>query len=269
MTQNKHESGRASEIARAGTILRIQVGSGLHGTAVKEQDDRDEMGVCVEPVSCVIGLEKFEQYQYRTQPEGHRSGPGDTDLVVYSLRKWARLAAQGNPTVLMMLFAPESERVSGLGWREWPRSYADDLQARKDMFLSKQCGARFAGYLQSQKLRLLGLKSQRTNRPELIEQYGFDTKFAYHAIRLGWQGIELMQTGHITLPMPEKQREYLVGVRTGRFAKATVMGVIDQTSDILDHAIINTQLPDRPDIKAINHYLAHTYQKVWAIQSWT
>ena len=36
----------------------------------------------------------------RTQPEGVRSGPGDLDLIVYSLRKWMRLALTGNPTVL-------------------------------------------------------------------------------------------------------------------------------------------------------------------------
>ena len=27
-------------------ILRVQVGSGVHGTAVSGQDDRDEMGLC-------------------------------------------------------------------------------------------------------------------------------------------------------------------------------------------------------------------------------
>jgi hypothetical protein len=37
-------SGQARAIAEAGMILRVQVGSGVHGTAVAGQDDRDEMG---------------------------------------------------------------------------------------------------------------------------------------------------------------------------------------------------------------------------------
>ncbi len=37
-------------------ILRVQVGSGVHGTAVAGQDDRDEMGVCLEPPEFVTGL---------------------------------------------------------------------------------------------------------------------------------------------------------------------------------------------------------------------
>jgi RNA repair pathway DNA polymerase beta family protein len=37
-------------------ILRVQAGSGAHGTAVSGQDDRDEMGVCLEPRQFVTGL---------------------------------------------------------------------------------------------------------------------------------------------------------------------------------------------------------------------
>ena len=47
------------------------------------------------------------------QPEGARSGAGDLDLVIYSLRKWARLAAQGNPTVLLLLFVPDDAGAEG------------------------------------------------------------------------------------------------------------------------------------------------------------
>lgn len=72
-------------IAENGMILRVLVGSGVHGTAIEGQDDRDEMGVCVESHNSVVGLEKFEHYEFRTQPEGVCPGPGDLDLIVYSL----------------------------------------------------------------------------------------------------------------------------------------------------------------------------------------
>src|SRR3978361_1647458 len=87
--RNPHNTVWHREIAEANIALRVQVGSGLHGVTIAGTDDRDEMGVCIEPPECVIGLRKFEQYQYRTQPEGARSGSGDLDLTVYSLRKWA------------------------------------------------------------------------------------------------------------------------------------------------------------------------------------
>lgn len=143
------------------------MGSGLHGVTVEGTDDRDEMGVCIEPPDCVIGLSLFEQYLFRTQPEGARSGAGDLDLTVYSLRKWARLAAAGNPTVLLLLFVPPAEIVR----IEWP---GRELQDRAHLFLSRDAGRRFGGYLDAQRDRMLGQRSQRTNRPELVDVYGFD-----------------------------------------------------------------------------------------------
>jgi hypothetical protein len=57
-------------IAESGMMLRVLVGSGVHGTAISGQDDRDEMGICVEPHNTVIGLDRFEHYEFRTQPQG-------------------------------------------------------------------------------------------------------------------------------------------------------------------------------------------------------
>src|SRR5690606_12928438 len=125
-----HSTPEFAAIAEQGTILQCQVGSGVHGITVKDQDDRDEMGICVEPPEYVIGLRRFEQYIFRTRPEGVRSGPGDLDLTVYSLRKWMRLALDGNPTVLLPLFVPEEEIV-----REEPRSeeHTSELQSRENL----------------------------------------------------------------------------------------------------------------------------------------
>jgi uncharacterized protein len=41
----------------------------------------------------------------------NRSGAGDLDVIIYSARKWARLALAGNPTVLLVLFVPDQEVV--------------------------------------------------------------------------------------------------------------------------------------------------------------
>ena len=46
-----HASEEARAIAENGMILRVQVGSGVHGTSITGQDDRDEMGLCLEPPS--------------------------------------------------------------------------------------------------------------------------------------------------------------------------------------------------------------------------
>src|ERR1051326_4883841 len=103
----------SAEIVERGTILRATVGSTVHGLHHGGQDDRDEMAVFVEPPEYLLGLARargirggmygFEHFVARTQPEGVRSGPGDLDLVAYSLRKYVRLALKGHPTILLLL----------------------------------------------------------------------------------------------------------------------------------------------------------------------
>jgi uncharacterized protein len=107
----------ARAIVERGTILQATVGSTVHGLHHGGQDDRDEMAVYIEPPEFLVGLRRapairgglygFEHYVERTQPEGVRSGPGDLDLVAYSLRKWVRLALKGHPTILLLLFVPD------------------------------------------------------------------------------------------------------------------------------------------------------------------
>lgn len=254
---------RRQLIAEHHTILRGQVGSGLHGVTVSSQDDRDEMGVCIEPPQYLIGTRdllgsehSFEMYQYRTQPEGVRSGPGDLDLTVYSLRKWADLAAKGNPTVLLLLFIPKKELVTitepGL-----------DLQRNAGMFISRRAAHRFIGFLDSQREKLLGNKGYTPNRPELIDKYGFDTKFAYHAIRLGIQGTQLLTEGTITLPMPQPHRTWLTDLRKGKYTLAEALDAIADYRDRLERLAATANWPEHADRRRIDNWLVDTYEQWW------
>lgn len=255
-----HSSPWHRGIALDNEILRTQVGSGLHGVTVAGTDDRDEMGVCIEPPDCVLGLNRFEQYIFRTQPEGQRSGAGDLDLIVYGLRKFASLAALGNPTILLPLFAPESEIVA-------ITDAGRSLRAEREMFLSREAGERFLGYLRSQRERMTA-DSGRTNRPELIEKYGVDVKFAYHALRLAIQGEELMSSATITLPMAAPYRKHLLAVRTGGFSKGEIIAELEEREQVLIRAIAASPLPERPDGDRINRWLVDAHRQWWSGRGW-
>ena len=238
-------------------ILQATVGSTIHGTSVAQQDDRDEMAIGIEPAAYVVGLREWETTVERTQPEGVRSGPGDLDLVVHSLRKFCRLAARGNPTILLPLFVPQSGIVS-------ISSLGHSLREQRAMFLSKHVGRAFLGYMTAQKERLMGQRGQmRVTRSELIEAYGFDTKYAGHIIRLGFQGVELMTTGHLTLPMIEEQRQSIVDIRTGKWTLDRVLALGGRLERELKDSLDETPLPDEPDREAIDSFLVSAYAAVW------
>lgn len=272
-----HASDEARRVAEDGLILRVQVGSGVHGTAIDGQDDRDELGICLEPARFVTGVDlvpsgvtgegprlPFEQYERHTawdRPGGvaNRSAAGDLDVVVYSARKWARLALAGNPTVLLVLFVPDGDVVH----RD---PVGAELVANAHRFVSRQAAARFLGYLRSQRAGMTGESSARTNRPELVAVHGFDTKYAMHALRLGMQGVELLSTGRITLPVPQPQRDYLRAVRRGEVPLADVVHAIDTAERQLLALHDSDRVPAHPDTDWVNDWLHRAHLNYWATQ---
>ena len=270
-----HASEEARRIAEAGLILRVQVGSGVHGTAIGGQDDRDEMGLCLEPPRFVTGLARvpngirgerpsvrFEQYERHTawdRPGGvaNRSGAGDLDVIIYSARKWARLALAGNPTVLLVLFVPDDEVV-------FRTEAGAELAANAHRFVSRLAAARYLGYLQGQKAAMTGQAGAHTNRPELVAVHGYDTKYAMHALRLGLQGIELLTTGRITLPVPEPDRAYLRSIRRGERPLAEVLDAVAAAETRLEVLRDSASVPEEPDRPWVDEWLHRSYLDFWA-----
>jgi hypothetical protein len=246
------------ELAETGEILRVLAGSEAYGISLEAGGDRDELGICVEPKECVLGLRSFEQYVYRSAGGQNRSRPGDLDLTIYGLRKWARLAAAGNPTILLVLFSTGDLVLKGT-----PQGAL--LQDAAELFVTKAAGRKFLGYLNAQYEKLTGRRTGHTNRPELIETHGFDTKFAAHAVRLGLQGVELLTTGRITLPIAEPERSWLVELRGGRhtLAEAVERAEYYQARLLELTAPERRELPDSADLGRVNELLIGLYESWW------
>jgi len=242
----------ARDIALDNEILRGVVGSTAHGTAVDGQDDRDEMGVFVEPPENVCGLVPCDHYVYRDQPDDHRSQPGDLDLTMYSLRRFCRLAAQGNPMVLLLLWLPAHLTRSELG---------AELTAIREAFVSAESGRRFLGYLVGQASRLKGQRARTVKRPELVAKYGYDTKFAMHALRLGYEGIELMTDRRLTIPVAEPNLTRLRAVRSGQVQLSEALRLIEEAEKRL-RALIEA-CTWKPDLQLIDAFLVRAHLAHW------
>jgi len=240
-------------IAEGCCVLRVLVGSSVHGLSNPGTDDRDEMGVCVEPPEYVLGLREFEHFVYRTQPEGEPSGPGDLDLTIYGLRKWCRLAMRGSPTVLLLLFAQGDDVLL-------QTPIGEEMRRLAPVFISRRTGEAFLGYLGSQR------RAFEEERPRTREQgptHGYDTKYAMHALRIAHQGHELLTTGRITLPVAEPHRSRLMAVRHGEPREAQIRAMLDDAETALQKALDSTGLPERADRDAIDAFLVSAYEQAW------
>ncbi len=268
-----HASAEVRAIAERGTVLRAQSKDPVLLTPRRLGASLGTGPFCLEPPEFVTGTARvpaglsatetvpFEQYHRHTawdRPGGtaNRSGAGDLDVVVYSARKWARLALGGNPTVLLLLFVPDEEVVV--------RDAAGaELVAHADRFVSRVAADRFLGYLRAQRAAMTGEVGAHPNRPELVAAHGFDVTFAVHALRLGVQGVELLTTGRITLPVPEPDRSYLRRVRRGEVPLAEVVAAVEDAEARLLALRDGTAVPPAPDRAWVDGWLHRSYLAHW------
>lgn len=253
------------EMAEQMTILRVPAGSTLHGLNVPGTDDSDEVGVCIESLEAAIGFSEFEQYIYRTaaEREGKHDAPsqaGDLDLTIFSLRKFLRLAMQGNPQILQCLFVPPHLclRRDAIGAQ---------LQEMAPLIISRHAGFRYLGYLEAQRQRLLGERGQKkTNRPELEAKHGYDTKYAMHILRLGFQGVELMSTGKLTLPMAEKDRVFTFAVRMGEIPMQDALTKAGELERQIKDMLNDAPVPAEPAREELEAWMTQRYFQTWKAQ---
>jgi uncharacterized protein len=245
------------------TILRCTAGSESTGTSVGG-NDRDELGVFIEPLSSAYGFSTVEQVVHRTAAErtgkhDEPSQPGDLDLTVYTLRKFLTLCLKGNPTVISLLFAPK-EQCQVL------TAEGKELQALAPHLIHKGTANAFLGYMKAQRERLMGERGGKdVNRPELVKQYGYDTKYAAHVIRLGYQGIELMTTGKLTLPMEEVYRQTVISVRKGAYTLDGVIKLAHALENLLVAAKEKSTLPPQPNKAAVEEWMLSQYVNRWML----
>lgn len=236
------------------TVLIAEVGSTAHGMNVNDPDN-DDLDLTVvrweDWAELITGPHDRQSMMIRTQPDGERSRFGDIDLNVYTVRKFAGLMASGNPSILGAVFSPKHHRAVDINFDELARKVA-----------SAQAGNAFLGYMRQQIDRWVGARGQKSvTRPELVEQYGFDTKYAAHTIRLGIQGIEYMAKGRFTMPIPEPHVDLIVTLRTGGMDERKALAWAHQLEADLKQAVVDSPLPDKPG--AWRQWVNDAYKKHW------
>lgn len=234
-------------------VILGEIGSVAHGLGVPESD-HDYHGVYIDPPESCLGLKPSRgAIRLRDKPEGVPSAPGDQEGVLYGLRKFVSLCAQGNPTVLTLLFTPNLKVADRIG-----------LQKNRDLFLSREIATRHMGYADSMYRRLTGDLAPRTNRPDLIAKHGYDTKAAFHALRLLIQGRELLLSGNMTMPMSYLNRYHLLAVRSGEYSAAKALTWIEVLRDCIRDAESKSPFPERPDMDKINRWLIQVHEMEWS-----
>jgi predicted nucleotidyltransferase len=246
---------RLSGFRQPGSLIHLFVGgSELHGAKVGTTDDTDLYGVFIESPEQALGLDSLEHYVWSSAGDDRRNGPDDVDVTLYSLRKWAVLAAKGNATTLHFLFA-EPREVAPAFWRK--------IQVKGADFLSRKSAEQFVRFAESQFARITGEKGsgRKGQRPEYIGKFGYDTKAAMHGLRLLYECIDLMLHGQITLPRPEK--DLLIEVRSGEWPLEKILNHVAELRQKAELAVKESPLPEQVDRNVISAIVAEVHLDFW------
>lgn len=239
-------------MAERSTILLGDCGSKGFGLSLPTSDN-DLKGVCVEDFSASMSLSgKFEQFIEKVPPTHQYAGH---DLVIYSLEKFLRLAMVGNPDVTPLLFSKNPVTITPAGV---------ELQALVPRMIHTGWAKRFLGYMESQRQKLIGERGQkRVTRADLVAEHGWDTKYGYHLLRLGMQGIELMTDGTITMPFTGAKRDHLLAVRGGQVSLNDVLQEAGDLERELKDLMSENQWPEHPDVEYIEEWTREAYMSRW------
>ncbi len=184
-------------------ILMVRHGSQAYGTSTPTSD-LDIKGVCIEPRQYHFGfLNNFEQHE-------HMGSKSDgVDKVIYSLKKFAKLAADCNPNIIEVLHVDQSDVLK-------IDEFGEELRAIKDEFLSKKAKFTFSGYAHAQLKRIKTHREWLLNPPKeapLREKFGLSTTSKVSASELGAfdaslkEGIELDLSGDV-LVLFTREKQY-------------------------------------------------------------
>lgn len=114
------------------------------------------------------------------------------------------------------------------------------------------------------------IKIAREITRKLVDEYGqralaaernegVDWKALSHAVRVGYEALELLKTGRITFPCPEA--EHLLAIKLGQVEYAKVAEEIEQLLIHVEEAASKSQLPETASNTIIDEFVAEQYAK--------
>lgn len=236
-------------------ILLAVTGSHAYGTET-ENSDRDYRGVCIPPIEYYLGLAAFNEYN-NSGGKNFRNTKDDIDIRVMHINKFVKDALQGVPNNIELLFVRKEDflRLTALG---------QELVNHRHLFLSKRIYKRFGGYASAQMQKLKTKKTHQTGRQDLVQRFGYDTKFFMHSVRLLTSAIEILETGEFSTYRPNRQ--LLLDCRFGKYSYEEALKLIDHYDQQLKKAYEHSSLPANPDYDRINRLLIEINRQALEIE---
>lgn len=253
----KLELVQMPEFVHSQLQYEVITGSFAYGVS-SDTSDIDVYGFCVPNKNIVFPhlnpkyihgfdrvLNNFEQWQqHHVVMVGNP--PKKFDFTIYSIVKFFKLCADGNPNMIDSLFVPQNciTHSTQLGVI---------VRENRHLFLSKKCWHTFKGYAYSQ-MHKMKIKNPEGKRKKMVALYGYDVKFAYHLVRLLNEVEQILSESTLDI---QRNREQLKMVRRGEWSQAQVEEYFEVKERDLEALYLKSDLPHKPRYDEIRSLLWH------------
>ena len=215
-------------------------GSHAHGTSTKDSDI-DIRGIFINSETELLGI---------TSPLNHFVDK-DTDTVLYSLKKCLYLFMKCNPNVIEFLGLRPDDYL----YRE---SAFDRLVKNKDLFLSKTAIQTFTGFTYNILHRINNGGSAKKGKEMMNLLYGY------------MLGIEILNKGDVHAYRGGYEHSLLMDMRNNKYLEEDLItpkkefwNIVEEYKKKFNEAIVNTTLPDKPDIEGVNRLSVELHKEYW------
>ena len=237
-----------------GVQYEVIMGSIAYGVS-NESSDMDIYGFAIPPKDWVFphlrgevqGFDEpgpqFEQMQQHHMLDKSAKNR-EYDLVIYSIIKYFRLLLDNNPNIIDSLFVPRNCIV-------YSTAVGEMVRGKRHIFLHKGCWPKFKGYAYSQ-VHKMRTKTPEGSRKAMVDEFGYDVKFAYHVVRLLNEVEQILVEGDLDLG---RNKEQLKSIRRSEWSQKSVEDYFVDKEKQLEAVYLKSKLPVKPDKPAVKTLL--------------
>jgi predicted nucleotidyltransferase len=228
--------------------LNYEVLMGSHAYGCHTEDsDHDIYGWCFPPRDIQFPHTAGHIPGFGKQPPSFKQfNPtfDDVDFTIYGIVKYFDLCMGCNPNMIDSLFVPDNciVHITPVGQM---------VRDKRHLFLSKKAWHTFKGY-SYQMMHKLNNKKPTGKRLKLVEEFGYDVKFAYHCVRLLDEIEQILELGDIDL---QRDKERLKEIRRGGFSLENIKLYVSNKKVHLEKLYEECALPYEPREEEIKELL--------------
>jgi len=226
------------------------MGSEAYGCE-QDKSDKDFYGFCMPSLSYVFPhtagyIEGFDEIpRFLSWQQHHvKDDKKNYDFEVFSIVHYFRLLSDGNPNIIDSIFTPDD-------CVQHSTHISDLVRQKRKLFLSKKLYHKFKGYAFSQ-MKKVESKIAVGKRKELVEKFGYDTKFLSHCYRLCEECRQILEEGDLDI---RRSRDAQKAIRRGDMGLQEVKNWFTQKDGELERLYETSTIPHSPDKCSIKELL--------------